>query len=259
MPRLKKQKTITLTVEHDGDSQWKVLQSLPYGGRQTAYSLVRCKEFDACDGDVELILKLSNPLRMVSQNYYDHYKSGDMHIYEGKDYYLTFKQAVKAVKEGQYHLILSDAASYDGFFYDVDGKPILRPIVIDDIYVHVATGLKPIFDKALDKAKKHSKVTGLKVVDVPYYNRDRGDCGQSFRFCYLPTEAEFRAMIKKTTELRDMCSNEIVKTCINSMNMNRIVWDKVVGKNFVDKHEYERRFPEKYKEIVGEPEPIWDF
>lgn len=258
MDVLKKEvkRLLKFEIEFDGNSDWIVFHQIT--GNHFFYTIVKKKDFDSCNGDAEAILKLDSPFMIVSQEYYDYYKREEFRKFKGKSY-LTFEQAIQAIQTKQYHLILSSDDVYDdGFFYDFNGNLVFRNIIIDDSFVHVRTGIKPVFDKALAKAEKHPKVKSLELVPVSYYNLDPGDLGKSFTFIYQPTEKEFREFVKKTSRKIKTNKNSIVKIRLSLDDIKEIVWNKVFGKNFVDRYKYEKKYPDKYKELVGKlEENIW--
>lgn len=93
--------------------------------------------------------------------------------------------------------VVLDCSGYDSYFYDLDGKRILRAFSFDYLKSQITSKDYDV-DFQADRLRKKSGVFGVEVVDIPYCNTDCvGERG--VEFSYRPSVR----MFKRATESMD--------------------------------------------------------
>lgn len=132
----------------------------------------------------------------ISDDYFKAYKAG---------YYFNFRDYDKMMEgdpfkflKGKYdrEQIARDETNQDGWFYGLDGKPILSYIFFDSIRTPFRTSRSKFtnFEKLEKWLKKNKNIKDVTVEPVPYYFEENG---MMITFAYLPTELEWKWVSKQ--------------------------------------------------------------
>ena len=149
--------------------------------------------------DIIKILKKPNGITcffVPTKKYWDYYfkSSGFDPDLKDEDCYVTNINAIrKLLSAGKLDNFVDDTSWYDGWFRDIEGNPISRKYHFDCISGFTGTAEEIINIET--KLKKDKRVSGIKIVEIPYYNRDfTGQMG--IEFWYSPTKKEIKDLIK---------------------------------------------------------------
>jgi hypothetical protein len=90
-----------------------------------------------------------------------------------------------AVALGEFHLIVYDGSVDDGYFYDLEGKPVYRSFAME-LCTSDFGDLGPL----AAHLRKNKKIKNLMIDDTPWYNRESSGA-ETMTFNYYPEYKEF--------------------------------------------------------------------
>jgi len=90
-----------------------------------------------------------------------------------------------AVELGEFHLIVYDGSMDDGYFYDLEGKPVYRSFAME-LCTRDFGDLGPL----AAHLRKNKKIKNLMIDDTPWYNRELSGA-ETMTFNYYPEYKEF--------------------------------------------------------------------
>jgi len=148
-------------------------------------------------------------LAIATGEYLEWYEHHSAWSFEGKQPYkkLSVKnlEALKAPCR-----IVNDQSWYDGYIYDLNGKPLYRCFFLD----YIAAGHTPDCNirKAYKAIVENDKVKKAKIIEIPYYNNDEGDFeGIGLEFFYYPGPKEFLNLYRYGKKGGSWERNEAIK------------------------------------------------
>lgn len=142
--------------------------------------------------DVKINIPHCEYLWVITKVYLKHYLQNSGYCFgDGRRYIESIRGQLAVLHRGKFEQVVHDALSYNGLFYDADGKPVLRSIHFDYIYGHIQSKEGWNVSAAAAHLRKHRKVCNVEIIDVPYYNGG----GRAVEFDYLPSKKEFQQLV----------------------------------------------------------------
>jgi hypothetical protein len=132
-------------------------------------------------------------LHIATKGFYKHYTTKIFWKIDYDQRHQPIEKASALLEAKQYHLFLKDNTSLDGYCYDYEGKPILRPFYLDYIRGRVSQSNYKNLKGILAILKENPQVSLIKVIEIPYYNASR-EGEKAIEFLFTPTAEQFKEL-----------------------------------------------------------------